>query len=570
MTNPELAEIFYMIANILEMKAVEWKPIAYRNAARSIESLSKDVKDIYKKDGIEGLEDIPGVGKHIAEKIEEYIKTGKIKTFQRLKKKMPVKIDELMRVEGLGPKTIMILYKKLKIKNISDLERAAKSGKLSKLPRMGEKTEENILKSIAFAKTTGKRKLLGFALENAREIVKKLKSQNYINKVEVAGSIARRKETIGDIDILITTKNPSKAMDYFTSLPDVKRVIAKGLTKSSVIYNDTEVDIRALDPNQFGSAMQYFIGSKAHNVAVRKIAIKKGYKLSEYGLFKGKKVIAAKEEKEIYKKLGMQWIPPELRENSGEIEAAQQNRLPNLVKLKDIKCDTQMHTTWSDGVNSIEEMAKQCKNLGYSYCIITDHVGQLSIAGAMKKKNVMQQKKEIQKLNSKLKGFRVLQGAEVDIKLNGELAADKNLLKQYDWVLGAIHQGLRRTTDQQTERMIKAMQNKYVNSIAHPTGRLINQRKGYDLNFKKVFAAAKENNVALEINAYPSRLDLNDLNARAAKEAGVLLSIGTDAHAADQLGFMELGVSTARRAWCEKKNIINTLLLKQLLKRIKK
>lgn len=568
MINSEIAEIFYRMADILEMKQIEWKPIAYRNAARSIESLSKDLKEIHEKEGLKGLNNIPAVGKHLAEKIEEYIKTKKIGAYEKMKKKFPVKVEELMRVEGMGPKTIMLLYKKLKIKNLRDLEKAAKAGKISKLPRMGEKTEENMLKSIAFAKSSGERKPLGFALPVAEEIIEKLKKQSYINKVSIAGSAARKVETVGDIDILITTKNPKKTMDFFTKLPNVKRVIAKGPTKSTVIYNNIEVDARVVKPDQFGSALQYFIGSKSHNVALRKIAIKKGYKLSEYGLFKGKKAVAGKDEKGIYKKLGMRWIPPELRENTGEIEAAQENKLPKLVQLKDIKCDTQMHTRWSDGKNTIEEMAKQCRSRGYKYCCITDHVGQLAVAGAMSKKDIIKQKEIIKKLNSKLKGFRVLHGAEVDIKLNGDLAADKSMLKQFDWVLAAIHQGLKRNKEQQTKRVIDAIENKYVNAVAHPTGRLINQRPGYNLNFKKVFKAAKENNVTLEINAYPTRLDLNDVNARAEKDYGLNISIGTDAHHIDQLRYMELGVAVARRAWCEKKNILNTLSLKKFLKKI--
>ena len=570
MINQEIARIFYYMADMLEMKNVAWKPIAYRKAARNVESLSEDLLNIYTRGGIKALEDIPGIGEALAKKIEEYIKTGKVHAFEKMKSQMPVNVEELMQVEGLGPKRIMLLYKKLKIKSLAQLEAAARTGKIQKLEGLGEKTEENLLKSIAFAKTSGKRMLLGSGLAIAREIVSRLKSQKYIDKVEIAGSTARRRETIGDIDILITTSQPSKAMDFFTKLPAVKRVVAKGGTKATVIYNDISTDARVLKPEEFGSALQYFIGSKDHNVALRKIAISKGCKLSEYGLFKGNKRIAGADEKDIYSKLGLQWTPPEMRENRGEIEAAQTGKLPKLVELKDIKSDLQMHTRYSDGGNSIAEMAEECKRLGYSYCCITDHIGQLAIAGAMSKSDVLRQRKEIDTLNGKLSNFHVLQGAEVDIKLNGELAADKKILENLDWVLASIHQGLGRNKEQQTERMIKVMQNRHVNAIAHPTGRLINERQGYELDFNRLFRAAKENNIALEINAYPTRLDLNDVNARTAKDARVMLTINTDAHAVSHLKWMELGVAVARRAWCEKKDILNTLSLKDFRNRIRR
>ena len=559
MINQEIARIFYYMADMLEMKNVAWKPIAYRKAARNIESLSEDLAEIYKRGGIKALEEIPGIGVAISGKIEEYIKTGKVQSFEKMKVEMPVKIEELTNIEGLGPKRIMLLYKKLKIRNLRDLEAAIKAGKIRNLPGMGEKSEKNIVKAISFAKTSGQRMPLGLALPIAREIVSLLMNQSYIDRVEIAGSTARRKETVRDLDILITSSKPQKAMDFFTKMHAVTRVLAKGPTKATIIYNDIQVDTRVLPIEEFGSALQYFIGSKDHNVALRRIAIKKGYKLSEYGLFKGTKRIAGKDEEEIYAKLGMKWMEPELRENRGEIEAAIQNKLPKLIELKDIRGDLQMHTTWSDGNNSVEEMARECKKLGYDYCCITDHVGQLAVAGAMNKKDILTQRKEIGKLNGKLSNFQIMQGAEVDIKLNGELAADEDILKQYDYVLAAIHQGLGRSKEQQTERMIKAMQTGHVDVISHPTGRLINERPGYELDFEKLFKVAKENNVALELNAFPSRMDLNDANARAAKDAGVMLSIGTDAHSINQLKFMELGVFIARRAWCEKKNILNTL-----------
>jgi len=569
MINGEIARIFYYIADMLEMQNVAWKPIAYRKAARNVESLSEDLHSIYSKGGIKALEEIPGIGEALAKKIEEYIQTGKIHEFEKLKSEMPVNVEELMQVEGLGPKRIMLLYKKLKIKNLSQLETAAKDGKLRGIGGLGEKTEENILKAIAFTKTSGKRKLLGLALPIAREIVNLLKSQKYIDKVEIAGSTARRKETVGDLDILITSSQPKKAMDFFTKLPAVTRVVAKGGTKATVIYNDIETDARVLKPEEFGSALQYFIGSKDHNVALRRIAIKKGYKLSEYGLFKGTKKIAGKDEADIYKKLGLQWTPPELRENRGEIEAGLKHTLPKLVELKDVRGDLHMHTRYSDGHNTVEEMARACKDLGYGYCAITDHVGVIGVSNPMKLATIKKRKKEIEAVSKKL-NFPIINGAEVDIKLNGELAATEEMLREFEIVIASIHQGFRRPKEQQTNRILKAIENKHTSIIAHPTGRLMEERLGYELDFEKLFKAAKENNVAIEINAYPSRLDLNDINARVAKDAGVMLAIGTDAHHSDQLRFMELGVAVARRAWCEKKNILNTLTLEPFRSKIRR
>jgi len=570
MKNQEIARIFYAIADILEMKEVQWKPNAYRKAARALESLSEDVEKIYKQGGLKALEEIPGVGKSIAEKIVEYLKTGKIKKYEKLKKSVPINVEELMEIEGLGPKKIKLLYKKLKIKNIKDLEKAAKQGKIAKLPRMGEKTQENILKAIAFAKRAGQRKLLGYALPIANEIVDELKKLKEINKIKICGSLARKKETIGDIDILVTTNNPKKVMDYFTSMKNVKDVIAKGETKSTIVYNDIQVDLRVVKPENFGSAIQYFIGSKEHNVHLRKIAISKGYKLSEYGLFKGEKRVAGKTEEEIYKKLGMDWIPPELREDRGEIEAAQKHKLPKLVELKDIRGDLQMHTKYSDGSHTIKQMAETAKNVGHEYIAITDHGGKLAIAHALKtQKEINEQRKEIEKVSKEV-GIKILHGVEVDINLDGTLAMSNNLLKNFDIVLAAIHTGLKRDKKQQTMRIIKAMENEYVDIIAHPTGRIINVREGYELDFEKIFEVAKKTKTFLEINAYPSRLDLNDINIKAAIENGVMLSIGTDSHSKDHLRFIELGVYTARRGWCQKKNIINTLSYKQLIKKLKK
>ena len=565
MINSEVSRILYEMAEMLDIQGVEWKPRAYKKAAQVIESLSKDLTDIYKEGGIKALIALPGIGEGIAKKIVQFIETGRIKDFEKLKKEIPVDIKGLMLVEGLGPKTIKRLYMELNVKNLGDLEKAAKSGKISRLEGFKKKTEENILEAIKFARQSGKRKTLGYALPIAEEILNYLKKFKSINNAELAGSIRRKKETIGDIDILVTSSKPNETMDYFTDMKGITRVISKGQTKSTVIYKGMEVDVRVLKPDQFGSALNYFTGNKNHNIALRKIAIKRGFKLSEYGLFRGKEKICGKTEKEIYEKLGMQYIEPELRRNAGEIEAALQKKLPKLVNLSDIRGDLQSHSNWSDGADTILEMAEAAKKLGHEYLAVTDHVGMIKVAGAMDAKKISRYSKTIDKTNEMLEKFTLLKGAEVDIKPDGSLAATKKTLEKLDLIIAAVHSGFKKDN---TSRIIKAIENPYVDIIAHPTGRIINKRQGYPLNMSKVIEAAKKNSKILEINAHPSRLDLNDMYARDAIEERVKLSIGTDAHSADQLDFYKFGVYTARRAWATKKDIVNTFSLNKLKKLI--
>jgi len=569
MKNKEVAEIFYEIADILEIQGVQWKPNAYRKAAQNIESLSEDIADICKKGK---LEDIPGVGENISKKIEEIIKTGKLKYFEKLKKQVPVELEKLMSIQDIGPKTAKLLYDKLKIKSIKDLKKAIKKHKLRKLKGMAEKTEQDISEGIKTVETSRKRHLLGFMLPTASEIEDKLKSLKEVKQISLAGSIRRRKETIRDIDILVSTKNPNKVIDFFTKLENVKRVLAKGSTKASVKLKDDniQVDIRAISNDVFGSALQYFTGSKEHSIKLRKIAIKKGYKLSEYGLFKGKRIIAGKKEVDVYKKLGLPYIEPELREDQGEIEAALKNKLPKLVKYNEIKGDLHVHTKWSDGSDTIEQIAKAAKERGYKYLAICDHAGKLKIANSLDGRRLLKQIKEIDKLNKKFKNFVILKGAEVDIRKDGSLAIDNNILKKLDIVTASVHSGFKSSEKDMTDRIVKAIENPYVNVIGHPTGRLLQKRNPYSVNLEKLFTAAKDNNVALEINAMPDRLDLNDINSRAAKEKGVKLAIGTDSHSKEQLHFIELGVSVARRSWCSSKDVLNCLSYSKLIKWFKK
>lgn len=574
MKNMLVAKIFYEIADMLEMQDVQFKPQAYRRAARSIESLSKPIEEIA-KGGVEELMKIPGVGESIAEKIEEIVATGKLKYYEDLKSRFPIKIDEMFSVEGLGPKKIKLFYKKLGIKTLDDLERAAKAGKLSKLPGMGEKSEQKILESIEFARGRGMRILLGYILPTADEIKERMKEHDAVELVEVVGSIRRMKETIGDIDVLVVTKRPKEVTAYFTGLPNVDAVVAKGPARSTVrLKEGIECDCRVFKRNSFGAAMMYFTGSKEHNIELRKIAIKHGWKLNEYGLFKADKQIAGATEQEVFNKLGLQFVPPEMRENTGEVELALKNKLPKIIGYGDVRGDLQMHTKWSDGSNTIEEMARAAKQLGYEYICISDHVGTLRIANSVDERELVQQRKEIEKVQKKIgkeeKGITILQGAEVNILSNGKLDMKDSVLAGLDVVVASVHGGFRQSEEQITRRIVAAMENENVDIIAHPTGREIQKRKPYDVNLEKLFEVSKRTGTILEINSYPSRLDLNADNIRRAIELGCKLVIDTDAHSVEHLRYMRLGIATARRGWAQKKDVVNTLPLKELLKVFKK
>jgi DNA polymerase (family 10) len=556
--NLEIAKIFYEMADILEMQNVEWKPRAYRKAAKAIESLSVDVSEIYKKEGLEGLMKIPGVGEKLAKKIEEFILTGRIKEYERLKKSLPTGLETLIEIPGLGPKKAIILFKKLNIRTIEDLKKAAKEGKIAKLPGFGEKSQENILKGIELFERGQQRLLLSNAITIANEIIEELKKVKGVEKIEPVGSLRRMKETVGDIDILVVTRNPEAVMDKFVSLKSVERILAKGEKKSMVILKgNVQADVRVFEKDEFGAALQYFTGSKDHNIELRKIAIKKGYKLNEYGLFKGNKKVAGESEEEIYKILVKNYIPPELRENRGEIEAAIEGKLPKLITLKDIKGDFHVHTKYSDGDDTIEEIAKAAKSMGYEFINICDHSKSEHVAHGMEEERLLKQIEEIKELKRKLK-FNIFAGCEVDILKNGELDYDDEILKKLDIVTAAVHSGFKMSEKEMTERIITALNNKYVKIFTHPSGRLINRREPYQVNMEKIFEVVAKNKIALEIDSFPDRLDLTDVNVKAAKELGIKITIGTDAHSVSQLHYMLLGVAVARRGWAEKEDIINT------------
>ncbi len=571
MKNIEIANIFNEIANILELK--EDNPFrirAYRRAALNLEGLTEDIEEIAKRNE---LTEIPGIGKDLAEKIQKFLSTGHIEYYERLKKETPSILLELVTIPGIGPKTANLLYKNLKFKSIQDLEEMARLHKIAGLPGLKEKTEENILRGIEFIKKGKERMPLGFALPIANDIIFNLKKLPETKRITIAGSVRRMKETVKDIDILVTSNSPEKVMAEFIKLPQIMDVLAHGSTKSSVLTKDgIQVDLRVVEPESFGAGLAYFTGSQAHNIRLREMAVKKGWKINEYGVFNERtnSKIAGKEEEEIYKILGLPFIPPELREDTGEVEAAIKNRLPILIELKDIKGDLHVHSKWSDGSDSLEVLAEAAQRRGYEYIVITDHSKSLPVAGGLKEEELIKQVKEIEKLNKTLKGFRLLTGAEVDILSDGKLAFSDDILSMLDFAVAAVHSGFKQTKEVLTKRLIKAMQNKFVRCIVHPTGRLMGVREGYEVDFEEIYKAARDTNTAIEINAYPERMDLTDINCHRAKEVGVKLAISTDAHTKDQLDNILFGISVARRGWIEKDDVLNTLSLDNLLEGIKK
>ncbi|MDI6728851.1 MAG: DNA polymerase/3'-5' exonuclease PolX [Thermodesulfovibrionales bacterium] len=569
MKNQEIARIFNEIADLLEIKGENpFRIRAYRRAAQNIEGLPKSVEEIPKEE----LLKVPGIGQDLAGKIEEYIKTGKMQAHEELKHEIPEGLLTLLSVPGLGPKTSKLLYEKLKIKGIDDLERLASEHKLVGLPGIKEKTEENILKGIEMLKRGKERQPLGKVLPIANDILEHLKKKAPVDKIDLAGSLRRWKDTIKDIDILATSDNPKEVMRVFVHLPHVKDVLMHGPTKSTVIiHEDLQVDLRVVEKESYGAALAYFTGSKAHNIRLREMAMKKGLKINEYGIFreKDKKKIGGETEEDIYKILGLPYIPPELREDQGEIEAAQEGRLPRLVTAEEIKGDLHVHSKWSDGSHTFEQLVDAAKECGYSYIAITDHSKGLGIARGLTGERLLEQKKEINAVNKKLKGFRIIHGIEVDIRSDGSLDISDDVLKELDIVVASIHSGFKQPRKQLTYRLVSAMKNPYVSIIAHPTGRLIGERDAYDVDMDEIFATAKKTGTAIEINAYPLRLDINDTYAKRAKEMGIPIVIATDTHVINQFDYMRYGVSIARRGWLEKDDVLNTLEAEKLFKRLK-
>ena len=570
MKNSEVARILRNISILIDMDDVPFKPRAYEKAALTIEALEEDVEQTYTKGGLKALKQIPGVGESIAEKIEELVKTGKLKYYEELSKKAPVDLETLSSIEGLGPKKIKVLWQKLGIKNIDDLEKAALAHKISELPGFKKKTEANILNGIEFAKKSKGRYILGFTLPLIREIESRLKTCPDVKKVMAAGSVRRMKETIGDVDFLVVSDKPGEVADFFVSMPEVIQVIEKGKTKSAVkLKTGLNADIRVLPEESFGAALQYFTGNKAHNIVLRRIAQNKGWKLSEYGIFRKNKQIAGHTEEEVYEKLGLRWIPPELRENTGEIEAAKKGELPNLIDYSDLKGDLQVHSNWTDGQNSIREMAEQAKKNGLEYIVVSDHTMYLAMTGGLDEKGLLRQRKEIDQMNKKLDGFTVLQGAEVNILKNGDLDIPDKALRNLDVASAAVHSHFNLSKEEMTKRVLKAVENPNVDILLHPTTREIQKREPIQLDLEKVIDAAKDSGTILDVDSYPDRMDLKDEHVRKAVQRGAKLGISSDAHSTIHLHYLELGIAQARRGWATAKNVVNTRGLEEFRRLLK-
>lgn len=568
MKNQEIARIFDDIADRLELESGNpFRIRAYRRAALNIESLSRNIEDL----STDELLSIPGIGKDLANKIEEYLATGTMKAYESLKAELPAGLLTLLSVPSLGPKTAKQLYEQLQVQSLDELEKLALEHKLRELPNIKAKTEENILKGIRMLKRGTERRPIGTVRPIAEDIYRRLKKSAPVDNLDIAGSIRRWKETIGDIDLLATSKKPDAVMNGFVSLPQVKEVLAHGPTKSSVIIHEgLQVDLRVVEKGSYGAALAYFTGGKAHNIKLREMAIRKGLKLNEYGVFREKddKKISGETEEAVYRTLGLPYIPPELREDQGEIEAALGGRLPHLITAADIRGDLHVHSKWSDGAHTFEELAEAAQQRGYSYIALTDHTKGLAVAHGLTVERLRAQIKELDTLNKKLRGFRILKGTEVDIKSDGSLDLPDEVLGELDIVVASIHSGFKQSKEQLTQRIVAAMRNPRVHIIAHPTGRLIGERDGYEVDMDALFAAAQETGAALEINASPFRLDLTDLHVKRAKETGVSLVISTDTHVTSQFDSLRYGVAIARRGWLEKAEVLNTLEPAQLLKKL--
>lgn len=569
-TNQEIAAHLEETGILYDMMGVQFKPRAYERAAASVASFGQSIAALYKERGEKGLREIPGVGPGIAAHIASLLETGTFSEYEKLHTQAPVDVRGLTSIEGVGPKTVFLLYKKLGIKNLKQLEDAAKAGKLRKIPGLGEKSETNILKGIAFLRAGGGRQVLGHVLPLALRMESELRALPGVKHVITAGSIRRRQETIGDIDILVTTSKPEAVMAKFVGFPEVADVLEHGPTKTTVgLRNGMRADVRVIPDESFGAALQYFTGSKDHNVLVRTLAIRKGMKLNEYGLFKGKKLLACRMEEDVYRALGLPYMEPEIRTATGEIEAAKAGKLPKLIKYGSIRGDLQTQSRWTDGAAAIWEMAEEARKLGLEYIAVTDHTKALAMVGGLDDKRVRQQGKEIDKLNASRRGFRLLKGTECDILKDGSLDLSDATLEALDVVGVSVHSHFNLPRAEQTKRVIAAMKNPHVDILFHPTGRIIGQRPPYDLDIDAIVKAARDTGTALEIDSYPDRSDLRDEHVRKAIAAGAKLVIDTDAHHPSHLGYLDLGVAIARRGWASAKDVLNTRKLPDLLKWLK-
>ncbi|HVW66641.1 MAG TPA: DNA polymerase/3'-5' exonuclease PolX [Candidatus Peribacteraceae bacterium] len=570
MTNAEIADVFEQIAKVLDLQGENpFRIRAYDRAAQTITALSEELKNIYARGGHDALLEIPGIGQDLSDKIVELLKTGKLKYLAEVQKKLPKGLFDIMEVPGMGPKKTKFLWETFKVKDLKDLEALAKSDKLIGRKGWGPKSIENILTGIEAKKTHGSRVALPIAFVIAEQIANELRATKLCTKVEVAGSVRRRKETIGDIDILVASKKPTQVMDVFCNYDDVEAVVAKGPTKSSVrLKSGLNADLRVVDENVFGAAWHYFTGSKDHNVHVRRIGLEKGFTISEYGVYKGTakekgKLLASKTEEDVYKAVGLPYIEPELREDRGEIEAAYKGKLPHLIELTDIKGDLHLHSNFSDGSATMIDMARAAKELGHQYIAITDHGSPMGMVYGIKEKNIKEYLKKINEARKAVSGIHILAGTEVDILEDGSLYLPDKILKQLDWVVASVHGNFKMPPAAMTKRILKAIENPYVDIIAHPTSRLLLKREPIEYDMDAVMKAAAKRGVLMELNASIYRLDLNDIHCKRAKELGVMLSIDSDAHHFREYDY-RFGITQARRGWIEKKDVLNTKTWKEL------
>ncbi|MGR9074437.1 MAG: DNA polymerase/3'-5' exonuclease PolX [Gammaproteobacteria bacterium] len=568
--NNDIAAVFEEIADLLEIEqANPFRIRSYRNAARTVQGLGREVRDLI-GEGYD-LEQLPGIGEALAEKMAEIVRTGKCRALEDLRQKHGGGLVELLHIPGLGPKRVAELYHELDVRTPEQLLRAIADGRLRRLHGFGEKTERNILDRLKTHARQERRIKLAVAAQYAGSLTDYLRESEDVEEIVVAGSFRRRKETVGDLDILVTTTRPQPVVERFTRYDEVKEVLSQGTTRSTVILqNGLQVDLRVVKPESFGAALHYFTGSKQHNIAVRRRGQQRGLKINEYGVFEGGRAIAGETEESVYRAVGLPYIPPELRENGGEIEAAEEGRLPDLVELGDLTGDLHAHTTATDGRNTLEEMAMAAKRMGLKYLAVTEHSKRLTMTHGLDEKRLLQQMEEIDRLNDRLDGIAVLKGIEVDILEDGSLDLPDSLLARLDLVVGAVHSKFHLSRARQTTRILKAMDHPHFTLLAHPSGRLLEQREPYDVDMARVIHQAGRRGCYLELNAHPERLDLLDTHCRMAKEEGVLICINSDAHSIGDLANLTYGIGQARRGWLEKKDVLNTRPLKEVRKLLKR
>ena len=562
--NADIAATFEEIADLLEIQGANpFRIRAYRNAARTLSELGREVSSILNQGG--ELPKLTGIGADLAAKIHEIVETGRCSFLEKLHKELPPAITELLKIPGLGPKRVKALYQNLDVQTLEQLYRAAKDGRIRALPGFGAKTEQNILDAVALHASQARRFKLTVAAQYAEALVAYLKQAHGVNQVVVAGSFRRMRETVGDLDILVTAESDSPVMAHFISYDEVGEVLSQGSTRASVILKSgLQVDVRVVGKESYGAALHYFTGSKSHNIALRKLAQARGLKINEYGVWKDIARIAGETEESVYRSVGLPYIPPELREDRGEIEMARAGRLPHLVELADLKGDLHAHTKATDGHHTLQEMALAAKAMGLTYLAITEHSRRLTVAHGLDPQRLIKQIDEIDRLNETLEGITLLKGIEVDILEDGELDLPDSVLERLDLVIGAVHSKFELPRARQTERILRAMDHPYFTMLAHPTGRLIEQREPYDVDMLRIIRHAKKRGCYLELNAHPERLDLLDTQCQMAKEEGVLISINSDAHSTHEFANLRFGVGQARRGWLEKGDVLNTRSLDEL------